>query len=30
MNLWNGFSGIRANEINHTLTVSWVWVRALP
>ena len=28
MNLWNGFSGIRANEINHTLTLSWVWVKA--
>lgn len=28
MNLWNGFSGLRANEINHTLTVSWVWIMA--
>jgi len=26
MNLWNGFSALRANEVNHTLTVSWVWI----
>lgn len=28
MNLWNGFSGLRANEVNHTLTVAWVWISA--
>lgn len=27
MNLWNSVSAQRANEVNHTLTVSWVWVR---
>jgi|JI10StandDraft_1071094.scaffolds.fasta_scaffold28632_6 hypothetical protein len=25
MNLWNAIPARRANEINHTLTVSWVW-----
>lgn len=28
MNLWNALSGARTNEVNHTLSVSWVWVRA--
>ncbi len=26
MNLWNALPAQRANEVNHTLTVSWVWV----
>ncbi len=25
MNLWNGYPAQRANEVNHTLTLSWVW-----
>jgi hypothetical protein len=25
MNLWNSLPARRANEVNHTLTVSWVW-----
>ncbi len=25
MNLWNAFAARRANEVNHTLTVSWFW-----
>lgn len=28
MNLWNSVPSLRANEVNHTLTVSWVWIRA--
>lgn len=28
MNLWNSVPAQRANEVNHTLTVSWVWVMA--
>lgn len=27
MNLWNALGGPRVNEVNHTLTLSWVWVR---
>jgi hypothetical protein len=27
MNLWNSVAAQRANEVNHTLTVSWVWIR---
>jgi hypothetical protein len=26
MNLWNALATLRANEVNHTLTVSWVWI----
>ena len=26
MNLWNALTAQRTNEINHTLTVSWVWI----
>jgi len=26
MNLWNSVPAQRANEVNHTLTLSWVWV----
>ncbi len=25
MNLWNAFTGLRANEVNHTLVLSYVW-----
>jgi Protein of unknown function (DUF2490) len=25
MNLWNPLSGARVNEVNHTLTLSWIW-----
>ncbi|MCC6241395.1 MAG: DUF2490 domain-containing protein [Gemmatimonadaceae bacterium] len=25
MNLWNPLGGARVNEINHTLTLSWIW-----
>ena len=28
MNLWNSVPAQRANEVNHTLTVSWVWLMA--
>ena len=27
MNLWNALGGPRVNEVNHTLTLSWVWAR---
>ncbi len=26
MNLWNALPGVRTNEVNHTVSVSWVWV----
>ncbi len=26
MNLWNAFSALRTNEVNHTFTASWVWI----
>jgi hypothetical protein len=28
MHLWNALSAARVNEVNHTLTVSWVWTHA--
>jgi hypothetical protein len=28
MNLWNALPAQRANEVNHTFTVSWVWTKA--
>lgn len=28
MNLWNGVPAQRANEVNHTFTLSWVWSSA--
>jgi hypothetical protein len=30
MNLWNALPGRRVNEVNHTLTLSWVWTKASP
>ncbi len=26
MNLWNAFTGVQANEVNHTLVLSFVWI----
>ena len=26
MNLWNALPGVRTNEVNHTVSVGWVWV----
>jgi hypothetical protein len=30
MNLWNALPARRVNEVNHTLTLSWVWTKASP